>query len=425
MKEGLAQHLLSLSGAEPQLVLSQNELRAISYRGREVAFLHDLVSQAVLERQPTGKGTYNVNPDALMAAIARSNGWAEPEPLSQGAWLLTPSVETSWGERAVCYCLDPSSRRLDQVISAAKAKTRVPVTLLVPEIPDRSLIETLGREDVGLVLAKACLRPGQLSIGLELDLRSLGPFLEPNPDAVAQPLKEARRHWGDREDARLFHETLLYGGGPLAWIVGQEESEEQRLGRRHRDVRERLEAQVLQRLREGSLRAEAFDPRVPVDKGRVQIAPSRWELLEPDFEQSAARDGDVLLSGILVSLAQYGSETAAPSDSIRLTIHSDSHRIILDGREVRLSAPETALMRALAEAVIAGRDLVKQSELHALCSPARKEDKAVGQAIGRLRKKLEAGCSSSAGARDLIQNIRTKGYQLRLKPNEVRLIPEA
>jgi hypothetical protein len=88
--------------------------------------------------------------------------------------------------------------------------------------------------------------------------------------------------------------------GPDVWVAGEPESEYSRQVNRYQELRERLRAELLDKLRRGELTATGYDTRAAIDAQRVVIPRDRWRTLEPDFEQSAARAGHLAVVGILV-----------------------------------------------------------------------------------------------------------------------------
>jgi hypothetical protein len=78
-------------------------------------------------------------------------------------------------------------------------------------------------------------------------------------------------------------------------IIGGSETEFDRKRDQYRQIRARLEADLVEKLRRGTLSCVGFDLRSPLDRGAVTIAPDLWRVLEPDFDKSEARAGDLVI----------------------------------------------------------------------------------------------------------------------------------
>jgi len=73
------------------------------------------------------------------------------------------------------------------------------------------------------------------------------------------------------------------------------------------------EAIVLKKLRAGTLVAWGFRRGAPFNQGRVEVHPTQWEQLEPDFQNSSASLlGQVELTGIVIAEAPALMRTGGP-----------------------------------------------------------------------------------------------------------------
>lgn len=73
---------------------------------------------------------------------------------------------------------------------------------------------------------------------------------------------------------------------------------------RARALRQQLEAALIDRLQTGELVASGYDARAPVDAPSARIPAHRWRSLSLDFDNAAATDGGLRVSGLLIAPAE-------------------------------------------------------------------------------------------------------------------------
>jgi hypothetical protein len=121
----------------------------------------------------------------------------------------------------------------------------------------------------------------------------------PAPDGVS--LEDALQRWGDPAAVPEMLRFMAQGYNAPITVIGGPETEFDRKRNQYRRVRARLEADLVEKLRRGTLTCVGFDPRSPLDRGAVTIAPDLWQVLEPDFDKSEAKLDDlVVATGIRV-----------------------------------------------------------------------------------------------------------------------------
>ena len=123
------------------------------------------------------------------------------------------------------------------------------------------------------------------------------------------PLSEALQHFSDPSD---WHELRSLEPYRITmFVLGEPETEYQRLHWRYRWLKERLETELLDKLITGALVATgevcppALDPEPQIIPGR------RWQDLKPDFEASEATGQGLRIVKIRVEIARSSHARAA------------------------------------------------------------------------------------------------------------------
>jgi hypothetical protein len=116
------------------------------------------------------------------------------------------------------------------------------------------------------------------------------------------PLSKALERFSDPSDWNELRSLERYE----IWIIilGQPETEGDRLGRRYDWLKRRLEAEFLDKLITGSLMATGSVWPIDLDAKRRVIPATRWRTLEPDFAASEATGGGLRIVEIRVGQAQ-------------------------------------------------------------------------------------------------------------------------
>ncbi|MEX0853883.1 MAG: helix-turn-helix domain-containing protein [Bauldia sp.] len=133
--------------------------------------------------------------------------------------------------------------------------------------------------------------------------------------------------------------------------------------------------------------------------------------------QDACHDGPELSFGLDLQRLVPAASTKA-----RLIVNRPGNSATLDGIEKLLSPRSFDVLWLLAVAAYEGHTCVSRSELaKGLWGAAPRGDRAVDDAVRDLRRQLGTGRSSSRHS--LIVTRQAEGYQLGLRPEEIRLIP--
>jgi hypothetical protein len=179
---------------------------------------------------------------------------------------------------------------------------------------------------------------------------------------------------------------------------------------------------LVAKLRDGSLVATGYDSRAAINAPPVAIPADRWRVLTPNFEDSSAAGGGLSIGGILVSDSNRpGARREASSPEPQLRIAKAARRACFDGLDVKLTARSFDLLVILAEAAIQGAVPVLKRHLEDRLLGRNFSDKAIGQAINRLKSELTKSGVSHHRAQSLIENVQAVGYRLRVATSDVRV----
>ena len=149
------------------------------------------------------------------------------------------------------------------------------------------------------------------------------------------PLSEALQHFTDPSDREELRALEIYDA-PIV-ILGRPETERDRLRSRYRQLKERLEADIVAKLTAGSLQATGLECPVGLDDERRPIRAEWWERLKPDFAASEAQGAgglhvvDVRVQESQPARTRYSHRSAAdehmPSEHALLaTLRADVRR---------------------------------------------------------------------------------------------------
>jgi DNA-binding response OmpR family regulator len=236
-------------------------------------------------------------------------------------------------------------------------------------------------------------------------------------------LADALVRWGD--PAAVAEVTRLAGegyDGPLIVLVPGPATEYERNVFRYRELRERLETALVAKLRDGSLVATGYDSRAAIDAPPATIPADRWRVLTPNFEDSSAAGGGLSISGILVSDSNRGgARREASSPEPQLRIAKAARQACLDGLDLKLTPRSFDLLVILAEGAIHGAVPVPKRHLEDRLMGRNFSDKALGQAINRLKSELTNSGVRGERAQSFIENVRAVGYRLTLSASELRI----
>ena len=121
------------------------------------------------------------------------------------------------------------------------------------------------------------------------------------PVPSGSTLKEALSRWGDPESAQEMLCLVRQGcDAPMILSTSGPLSPAEERGLRYLSLREKLESEILERLRQGQLVATGYDSRAALDAPPITIPADRWRVLTPDFNKSSATAVGFTVVGILV-----------------------------------------------------------------------------------------------------------------------------
>ena len=238
-------------------------------------------------------------------------------------------------------------------------------------------------------------------------------------------LEEALRAWGDPAEVAEMtilrkegaHEPLVHyplGIDPVPDYVVRRD--------RYDELRKQLEAAFVAQLQDGSLEARGYDERAPINAERVIVPAERWHELIPNFDGSSAAGAGVTISGIRVS--RVNIVRTRPGGSLseaKLHILKATRRARFDSCDFKLTPKSFNLLAILAEAARQGVALVRHDQLENKLFEYNKNEKAVGQAIFKLRSELTKSGVRAEKASSLIENVRAQGYRLSLSASDIRI----
>jgi DNA-binding response OmpR family regulator len=145
-------------------------------------------------------------------------------------------------------------------------------------------------------------------------------------------------------------------------------------------------------------------------------------VLIPDFEDSSAAGGGLSISGILVWSSDYAAASRQASlPEPHLQIAKAARRARLDGFHLKLTPRSFDLLLILAEGAIQGAVPVSLQYLLELLLHGNFSDKALGQAIHKLKFELTKSGVSCGRVQSMIENVRAVGYRLQLSTSDVRI----
>jgi hypothetical protein len=116
------------------------------------------------------------------------------------------------------------------------------------------------------------------------------------------PLSEALERFSDPSEWKELRSLEPYA--ITIFVLGEPETESDRLHRRYHRLKERLGAEFLDKLITGSLVATGFVWPIGLNPKRRAIPATRWHKLEPDFEASEATGGGLRIVEIRVEQSQ-------------------------------------------------------------------------------------------------------------------------
>jgi DNA-binding winged helix-turn-helix (wHTH) protein len=228
--------------------------------------------------------------------------------------------------------------------------------------------------------------------------------------------------WGDPSAVAEMTRLAKEGYDAPIFIVGRPETESDRKALRYRGLRGELKTALVEKLREGLLVATGYDSRASLAAPPATIPADRWRVLAPSFEESSAAGGGLAISGILVSssnIAGRWKEVSVPEP--RLRIVKAARRARFDGSDLNLSPRSFNLLMILAEGVIQGAAPVEKRLLENKLLAGTFSEKAVCQAINRLKRQMKSSGVERENAQSLIENIRAVGYRLRLSASDIQV----
>jgi len=233
------------------------------------------------------------------------------------------------------------------------------------------------------------------------------------------PLVEALARWGDPALAAETTQLASEGyDGPSISILGGPITPDERKYGRYQEVRELLQQELLEKLRQGVLIATGFDVRAAADAAAITIPPERWRSLVPRYDDASATDGTMTITGIRVREA-----AAQPVGKRRLIVGRANRHVWFDGKAIRLTPRSFDLLLILAEAALSSGGLVCRRDIEGkLWKRVPVNKKAVGDAIGKLKNALGRQGVDDTAVRLLIDNRRSEGYRLTLASHEIQTI---
>jgi Transcriptional regulatory protein, C terminal len=236
-------------------------------------------------------------------------------------------------------------------------------------------------------------------------------------------LFEAMSTWGEPAAVAVMTRLVKDGyDGPSCGFLGGPETEYERNVSRYRELRERLETALVARLRDGSLVAVGYDSRAAIDAPPVAIPAGRWRVLIPNFEDSSAAGGGLAISGILVSgFSNSVAPAGVPSPEPRLRITRPGRRARFDGTDLRLTPRSFDLLVILAEGMLQSAAPVEKRHLEDRLLVGNFSEKAIGQAVNRLKSELMKSGVCRENAQSLIENVRAAGYRLTLSASDIQI----
>ncbi len=108
-------------------------------------------------------------------------------------------------------------------------------------------------------------------------------------------LEEALLETADSGD-RAEHDRLRQFDSPVTFVDEPESSPRHQFRR----IRAQLEEAFMRRLQKGELVAVGYDTRSGADSKPAIVAPDRWRVLKPDFQNSLAKASNLSLEGVRV-----------------------------------------------------------------------------------------------------------------------------
>ena len=220
--------------------------------------------------------------------------------------------------------------------------------------------------------------------------------------------------WGDPAAVAEMIRLDRYSGPAISVIEGRPLDSEQWVSR-YRHLRQRLEEELIEKLRNGTLVASGYDSNAPIDAPAVTIPPDRWRVLTPDFDESTATSGDRKIIGIVVVLREAttsatGNVTLPATIAnaprlVRLVIREESKEITLDGMPVPVTKLSYDLIALLAEAAQNGSRLVSNAKIEqGLWKSKVPSERAVADCVRNLRKQLTQAMGPGCDSSQLLQN---------------------
>ena len=136
---------------------------------------------------------------------------------------------------------------------------------------------------------------------------------------------------------------------------------------------------------------------------------------------SSDAGGGLAISGILVSaFSDSVAPAGVPSPEPRLRITRPGRRARFDGTDLRLTPRSFDLLVILAEGMLQSAAPVGKRHLEDRLLVGNFSEKAIGQAVNRLKSELMKSGVCRENARSFIENVRAVGYRLLLPTSDIR-----
>lgn len=179
--------------------------------------------------------------------------------------------------------------------------------------------------------------------------------IEPLTMNTGLSLEDALRGLASGEDLAQLDALGSYAARPTAYWMGDPYKEAHN---RYCALHEPLELTLLAALRSGEFVARGFELPLTPKPCKAEIAAEAWEVLEPDFEDSSAKGGDLRLIKIEVWKRSEGRGTggkAPSSDSALVTLSEDDRLLMVKGHPIYLRGEiHQGIIRQLVDAYHAG-----------------------------------------------------------------------
>jgi hypothetical protein len=225
-------------------------------------------------------------------------------------------------------------------------------------------------------------------------------------------LREALLFFGDAEQiAEMLHLEATGYSGPQLIVLETPLSESARKQLRYDRLRRNAEISLRTKLIAGEIIATGRDPRDRLDDPRKRVPPELWQTLAFDFANSTASGDGLLITHILIP--EQGS----------LHLWKVARRARLGKVELELTPQSHSLLLALAEQALESTAPVESRKLEARFFSNRTDQKALGQAMGTLRKQLVKSGLDKKMVALLIRPVRGVGYALGMPATEITIEP--